>query len=72
MPEVGLVWDDIAIADVDWDKDVVSFLHHSYTPFKGGHGGPNTCHLDNVEINPARSFTVIPAQKRWGIKISLY
>ena len=65
MPEVGLVWDDMAIADLDWNQGVVSFLHHSYTPFKGGHGGPNTWHLDNVEINPARPFTVIPAQKRW-------
>ncbi len=65
MPEAGLVWDDMEIPNLDWEQGVVSFLHHSYTPFKDGHGGPNTWHWDNVEINPAIPITVLPAHQRW-------
>ena len=65
MPEHDLVWDDMEIAELDWSLGVVSFGHHSYTPFKDGNGGPNTWHWDNVAISPARPFTILRADKRW-------
>lgn len=65
VPEIGLVWDDMKIDDLGWNKGVVSLLHHSYTPFKDGNGGPNTWHWDNVQIVPAQHFTIIRSDKRW-------
>ncbi|MBI1354737.1 MAG: hypothetical protein GC160_10345 [Acidobacteria bacterium] len=66
MPEVGLVWADMSVADLGWDQAVVSLVHHSYTPFKDGNGGPNTWHWDDVSIEPARPLTILQAQRRWA------
>lgn len=65
VPSIGLVWADMTIEDLGWDKGVVSFLHHSYTPFKDGNGGPNTWHWDNVEIAPSQPFSILKADRRW-------
>ena len=64
LPEYGLVWDDMQIDPLTWNKGVVSFLHHSYTPFKDGNL-PNTWHWDNVHIQPAAPITIIPAAARY-------
>ncbi len=64
-PDLGLVWDDMPIAELGWTSGVVSLLHHSYTPHKDGNGGPNTWHWDNLSIAPATAFTIQRADQRW-------
>ena len=65
LPDHDLVWDDLELDDLGWDLALVSFLHHSYTPFKSGNGGPNTWHWDNVSIAPSKALTILPGDKRW-------
>jgi hypothetical protein len=65
MPQYGLWWIDTDIADLGWDTAAVQFGHHSYNPFKGGNGGPNTWHWDNMKIAPALPFTMVKANERF-------
>ena len=40
---------------------------HSYSPFKCDGGcQPNTWHWDNVGIEPAVPFTIVPSDRRWA------
>jgi len=65
MPQYNFWWIDTKMADLGWDRAVVQFGHHSYTPTKcDGTCGPNTWHWDNVAIAPAVPFTIIPADRR--------
>lgn len=60
-----VIFEDVALpADLGFDKAVVQFGHHSYTPNKDCHFmsiegcGPNTWHWDNIKLTPAESFTM--------------
>ena len=66
IPELDLVFADYDIPDLGWDQGLVSLLHHSYDPLKGGGKAPNTWHFDNLEINPARPITIIQSPRRWA------
>lgn len=66
VPALNLVWDDMSIADLGWDKGLVSLVHHSYTPFKDGNGGPNTWHWDTLEISPSTPVFINQAEPRWA------
>ncbi len=68
MPAYNFYWLNTSIADLGWDRGVVQFGHHSYNPTKDCTGPcrPGTWHWDNVVINPARPFTIIPAQQRYA------
>ncbi|MCC7370766.1 MAG: hypothetical protein IT306_20260 [Chloroflexi bacterium] len=67
MPTYNLWWLDERFADLGWDRAVVQFGHHSYTPAKDCAAcGPNTWHWDTVGINPAVPFTIISGQQRWA------
>jgi len=63
MPDYNLWFDDMPL-DLDWDRAVVQFGHHSYNPRKDGAGEPNTWHWDTFEISPATPFRIIRAQQR--------
>jgi hypothetical protein len=68
MPTYNHWWIDSKIADLGWDRAIVQFGHHSYTPAKEcqqSSCGPNTWHWDNIGIEPAVPFTIIPAEQRW-------
>jgi len=68
MPDHGLWWVDTPFADLGWDRAIVQFGHHSYTPTKDcgpGPCAPNTWHWDNVSIAPAVPFTIVPGDVRW-------
>jgi hypothetical protein len=65
MPDYNFWWIDTKMADLGWDRAVVQFGHHSYSPFKcDGQCAPNTWHWDNVTIDPAVPFTIVPADRR--------
>ena len=64
MPAYNFWWEDTSIPDLGWTQGVVQFGHHSYNPTKDGAGEPNTWHWDNVQISPARPFTIIRATQR--------
>ena len=68
MPTYDQWWLDEQIAPLGWDKAVVQFGHHSYTPSKDCNNtcGPNTWHWDTVGIEPAVPFTIISAVQRWA------
>ena len=67
MPTYNQWWLDEKIADLGWDKAVVQFGHHSYTPEKECNNcGPNTWHWDNISIDPSVPFTIISADQRWA------
>ena len=66
VPALNLVWDDMTIADLGWDQGLVSLIHHSYTPFKDGNGGPNTWHWDTLEISPSKPIFINQADRRWA------
>ena len=68
MPTYNAWWLDEQIAALGWDRAIVQFGHHSYTPGKDCNGpcGPNTWHWDSVGIEPAVPFTIIPANQRWA------
>jgi hypothetical protein len=69
MPAYGKKWFDVALADLGWDRGVVQWGHHSYTPTKGctpvpgdvTQCHPNTWHWDNISISPAVPFAVVKA-----------
>lgn len=66
IPEYDLWWIDTDIKELGWDKGVVQFGHHSYDPTQDCEDcGPNTWHWDNVSIEPATPFTMIPANRRY-------
>ncbi|MGE3271350.1 MAG: hypothetical protein AB7P40_21555, partial [Chloroflexota bacterium] len=65
MPDYNQWWVNSKMADLGWDRAVVQFGHHSYTPSKDCNGcGPNTWHWDNIGIEPAVPFTIIPGDRR--------
>jgi hypothetical protein len=59
-----IVFWDVAAA-VQFTSGVVQFGHHSYTPTKDNAGVPGTRHWDNISINPATSFSMIKADRRY-------
>jgi hypothetical protein len=67
MPRYNFKWIDSEIPELGWSQGVVQFGHHSYNPSKDCSNpcGPNTWHWDNVQIAPARSFTMIKANRRF-------
>lgn len=66
MPDYDFRWVDAEIPDLGWDQGVVQFGHHSYTPTKDcGNCSANTWHWDNVQIEPARPFTIIRGSERF-------
>jgi len=68
MPDYNLWWVDSPLADLGWDRAIVQFGHHSYTPTKDcapGPCAPNTWHWDNVSIAPSVPFTILPGDARW-------
>ena len=67
MPDYDFWWYDTPMPELDFDKGVVQFGHHSYNPTKDCDDGtcqPNTWHWDNVTISPAQPFTLIKATTR--------
>ena len=66
IPEIGLVFDDMEIADLGWDRGLVSLLHHSYEPLKDGGVAANTWHFDNLEIAPAQPIFIAQSRRRWA------
>ncbi|MDT8307419.1 MAG: hypothetical protein RRC07_15920 [Anaerolineae bacterium] len=62
MPEYDKWWLDTSV-DLDWTEAVVQFGHHSYNPTKDG-GTPVTWHWDEIFIEPAKPFTILPADQR--------
>jgi hypothetical protein len=62
LPQYNKWWVDKTIPDLGWDRAVLQFAHHSYTPWKGcmnGNCDANTWHWDNVNISNAVPFTMI-------------
>ncbi len=67
MPAYNHWWIDTRMADLGWSQGIVQLGHHSYSPFKcDGRCQPNTWHWDNVGIEPAVPFTIVPADRRWA------
>ena len=67
MPTYNQWWLNEKIADLGWDKAIVQFGHHSYTPEKDCNNcRPNTWHWDNISIDPSVPFTIISADQRWA------
>ena len=67
MPTYNHWWIDTQIADLGWDRAIVQMGHHSYAPDKCDNNCiPNTWHWDNVTIDPAVPFTMVPADRRWA------
>lgn len=67
MPDYDLWWIDTPIADLGWDRAIVQFGHHSYTPTKEcsqAACAANTWHWDSVSIAPAVPFTILPGDAR--------
>ena len=65
MPEYDFWWIDTDISELGWNKGVVQLGHHSYNPTKCDGCGPNTWHWDNIIIEPAAPFTIIPGNRRY-------
>ena len=73
MPDLNLWWVDTDIPDLGWNTGVVQFGHHSYNPTKDCQTSvlaclPDTWHWDNVAIDPATSFTMIKANRRYVLQ----
>lgn len=67
MPAYNHWWIDTRVADLGWSQGIVQLGHHSYSPSKCDRGcQPNTWHWDNVGIEPAVPFTIVPADRRWA------
>jgi hypothetical protein len=65
MPGYNFWWIDSQFPALDWDRAIVQFGHHSYAPTKCDRRcAPNTWHWDNVGIEPAIPFTIVPADRR--------
>jgi hypothetical protein len=68
MPDYDFWWIDSEIVPLDWNQGVVQFGHHSYNPLKDcpfEACSPSTWHWDNVFIQPALPFTILPADRRY-------
>jgi hypothetical protein len=78
MPDYDFWPVDEDISALGWDKGIVQFGHHSYTPDKVGCSGGsdpalagvncgdgNTWHWDNFRIDPALPFTIIRGDRRY-------
>ncbi len=66
IPEYNFWWIDTEISNLGWDKGVVQFGHHSYNPTEECEDcGPNTWQWDNISIEPATPFTILPANQRY-------
>ncbi len=65
LPAYNYYWVDESIAALPFDRGVVQFGHHSYTPTKAG-SGPNTWHWDNISISPAVPFTILHTDEHPG------
>lgn len=61
-------WVDEKMPNLGWDRGVVQFGHHSYTPDKDCQPEepcrPNTWHWGNVSIEPSAPFTMLKADHR--------
>ena len=64
MPRYNLWWVDAPIADLGWSQGVLQIGHHSFNPTAGG-GRPTSWHWDNIGVQPAVPFTVLPADRRF-------
>ncbi|HEU5314757.1 MAG TPA: hypothetical protein VFX49_01510 [Chloroflexota bacterium] len=71
MPAYDLWWVDTEMDDLGWDRAVVQLGHH-FAPLDpsvcpGGRPQPacaaNTWHWDNVALEPAVPFTILPADR---------
>ncbi len=67
LPEHDAWWVDRSFdTPLDWDMGVVQFAHHSFVPTQDcGECTPNSWEWDNIAIEPARPFTIIPATQRY-------
>lgn len=65
MPAYDFYWIDTAIPHLGWDQGVVQLGHHSYNPSKCEGCAPSTWHWDNIFIQPAIPFTILPADRRY-------
>jgi hypothetical protein len=67
MPAYDIWWVDTPLPnELEWTQGVVQFGHHSYNPMKNCDTcRPNTWHWDNVTIEPAVPFTILPADRRY-------
>lgn len=67
LPTYDFWWIDTAIPELAWSQGVVQLGHHSYNPTKDCDDcGANTWHWDNIVIDPAIPFSIIPAQRRFA------
>ena len=66
LPEADAWWSETIFAQpLDWHMGVVQFSHHSFVPTQDCTDcQPNSWQWDNIDINPARPFTMIPANQR--------
>jgi hypothetical protein len=66
MPAYDHWWVDTDVANLGWDKAVVTWGHHAYNPTKDCTGDcANTWHWDNTSISPALPFTIIKSSPQW-------
>jgi hypothetical protein len=68
MPQYDKWWVNSSMADLGWDRAVLQFTHHSYTPWKGcfnGNCDANTWHWDNVSISKAVPFVMLKGDQAW-------
>ena len=71
LPDYNFWWiDDELEQPLNWQEGIVQFGHHSYSPESACDDGeldcsPNTWHWDNIAIDPAQPFTLIPADARY-------
>jgi len=66
LPVQGLWWIDTPMPALSYSLGVVQLGHHAYNPTKAEGGVPATWHWDNVEIRPARKFTIVRAVQRYA------
>ncbi len=65
MPDYGFQWFDADISPLAWDRGIVQWGQHSYTPWKDGGGGPNSYHWDNFSISPSVPFSIFASDRRF-------
>ena len=70
MPEYDFWWiDHILEQPLSWSNGIVQFGHHSANVEDSCEGdadcSPNTWHWDNIMIDPAYPFTMLPADGRY-------
>lgn len=75
MPAYQFYWIDSDIPNLEWERAIVQFGHHSYNPTKDcgttnnpippvAACAPNTWHWDNIQIEPSVPFTIIASDRR--------